>query len=315
MEFDPHTLKPTYRLLPGRPGRSYGLDMAARLGVPPEVIGRARARIGEDDTRLDDLLKHVENESRLLGLERQTLEQDRAEALKGRNEAASLLTAAREEARGIRTQARSEAREVLSTLRQKLRDLSRRAVLEQAEAKNASAQIEALNRKLVEPDAEQTPAVSGFVQNFHAGDKVRITRMNKTGTVLALHRDTLELEVAGKKIRLSAGEVAPAESASRSRSAITLSGWGTEMQEAEGTSDRLNIIGLRVAEGLAEVDRFIDRAGLSHFSTVTVIHGLGTGALKAAVTDFLKNHPLVASIRPGEPAEGGAGVTVAELKK
>jgi DNA mismatch repair protein MutS2 len=314
MEFDPHTLKPTYRLLPGRPGRSYGLDMAARLGVPPEVIGRARARIGDDDTRLDDLLKHVEDESRLLGLERQTLEQDREAALKDRNEAASQLKAAREEARGIRTQARSEAREVLSALRQKLRDLSRRAVLEQAEAKNVSAQIEALNRKL-EPNAELQPAVPGFVENIHAGDTVRITRLNKTGTVLALHRDTLELEVAGKKIRLSPGEVAPAEPASRTRPAISLSGWGTEFHEEEGASDRLNIIGLRVAEGLAEVDRFIDRAELGHFSTVTVIHGLGTGALKAAVTDFLKNHPLVASIRPGEPAEGGAGVTVAELKK
>jgi DNA mismatch repair protein MutS2 len=77
----------------------------------------------------------------------------------------------------------------------------------------------------------------------------------------------------------------------------------------------LNIIGYRVQEGRAEVDRFIDRAGLNHVSVVTVIHGLGTGALKTAVTDFLKNHPLVASIRPGEPSEGGAGVTVAELKK
>jgi DNA mismatch repair protein MutS2 len=77
----------------------------------------------------------------------------------------------------------------------------------------------------------------------------------------------------------------------------------------------LNIIGLRVADGLAEVDRFIDHAGLNHLSMVTVIHGLGTGALKSAVTGFLKGHPLIAAIRTGEPAEGGAGVTVAELKK
>ena len=156
---------------------------------------------------------------------------------------------------------------------------------------------------------------AAFVPDIHAGDTVRIARLNKTGTVLAAHRGMLELEVGGKKIKLSAADVMPAEFASRPRAPVTTSGWGTELHEEDGASDRLNIIGLRVAEGLAEVDRFIDRAGLSSLSVVTVIHGLGTGALKTAVTDFLKNHPLIASIRPGEPAEGGAGVTVAELKK
>jgi DNA mismatch repair protein MutS2 len=314
MEFDPQTLKPTYRLIPGRPGRSYGLDMAARLGVPSEVIDRARARIGEDDTRLEDLLKHMEDESRLLDLERQALEQDRTTALKDRNEAEFLLKKSREEVRDLRTQARAEAREVLSALRLRLRELSHRAVLDRAEANKVSAEIEALSRKL-EPDDERQPAISGFVRNIHAGDRVRITRLNKTGTVLALNRDSLELEVSGKKIRLSAADVSPAEPVLRQRPAATVSGWGTELHEEDGASDRLNIIGLRVEEGLAEVDRFIDRAVLSRFQIVTVIHGLGTGALKAAVTEFLKNHPLVGSIRTGEPAEGGAGVTVAELKR
>jgi DNA mismatch repair protein MutS2 len=141
-----------------------------------------------------------------------------------------------------------------------------------------------------------------------------VARLNKTGLVLCAS-GTLELEVGGKKIRLSAAEVMPQNPHSRRQAPVTTSGWGTELHEEDGASDQLNIIGLRVAEGLAEVDRFIDRAGLSGLSIVAVIHGLGTGALKTAVRDFLKNHPLVASIRPGEPAEGGAGVTVAELRK
>ncbi|HYA86201.1 MAG TPA: endonuclease MutS2 [Nitrospirota bacterium] len=314
MEFDPQTLKPTYRLIPGRPGRSYGLDMAASLGVPAEVIGCARARIGEDDTRLDDLLKHMEQESRLLDLERQALEKDRSAAAQDRRESASMLTAAREEARSIRIHAQSEARDVLHALRQKLRELSRNVRIEQAEANRVNAEIETLGKKL-EPDIEQQPAVTGSIRNIHAGDRVKIARLNKTGTVLALSRDTLELEVSGKKIKLQAADVAPAEPAVRQRPAVTISGWSTKLDEEEGVSDRLNILGLRVDEGLNEVDRFLDRAVFSHFSIVTVIHGLGTGALKAAVTKFLKNHPLVASIRPGEPLEGGAGVTVAELKK
>ncbi len=313
MEFDPQTLKPTYRIIPGRPGRSYGLDMAARLGVPDEVIGRARVRIGEADTRLENLLKDVEERSRLLASEQQALEQDRSAAVKDRNETASLLAAARAEARTLRTQAQAESREVLSALRQKLRDLSRTARIEQAEAKQAGVEIEALARKL-EPEVLQ-PAVPRTGLAIQAGDTVRITRLNKIGTVLTAHRSMVELEVAGKTIKLAAADVVPAGPASRQRTTISQPGWGTALSEEEGAPDRLNILGLRVEAGLAEVDRFIDRAGMSNLSTVTVIHGLGTGALKAAVTNFLKNHPLVASIRPGEPSEGGAGVTVAELRK
>jgi DNA mismatch repair protein MutS2 len=92
-------------------------------------------------------------------------------------------------------------------------------------------------------------------------------------------------------------------------------GWGAELHEEEGPLDRLNLLGLRVNEALAEVERFLDRVGMSNLTVVTIIHGLGTGALKTAVTKFLKDHPLITTIRPGEPAEGGAGVTVAELKK
>ena len=92
-------------------------------------------------------------------------------------------------------------------------------------------------------------------------------------------------------------------------------GWGAELHEEEGPQDRLYLLGFRVEEGLAEVGRFIDRACMANRSSVTVIHGLGTGALKQAVTEYLKDHPQIAAVRPGEPAEGGAGVTVAELKK
>jgi DNA mismatch repair protein MutS2 len=79
--------------------------------------------------------------------------------------------------------------------------------------------------------------------------------------------------------------------------------------------DRVNLLGLRVEEALAEVERIIDRAGVQGPHQITIIHGLGTGALKAAVTEYLKVHPVVANFRSGEPAEGGAGVTVAELKR
>jgi DNA mismatch repair protein MutS2 len=125
----------------------------------------------------------------------------------------------------------------------------------------------------------------------------------------------LEIEIGGKKIRLSANEVASVEPVSQKQQTTFAPGWGAELREVEGAPDRLNILGFHVDEGLTEVDRFIDRARIDGLSIVTVIHGLGTGTLKKAVVEFMKNHPLIASIRPGEAAEGGAGVTVAELKK
>jgi DNA mismatch repair protein MutS2 len=315
MEFDPNTLKPTYRLIPGRPGRSYGLDMAARLGVPDAVIQKARVRLGQDDARLEKLLAQVENDSRLLASERQALERELAAVQQERAEVTAALRTARDEVRSVKSKAKTEAKEILTSLRQKLRELSRVVALEQVDAKKVSAEVEALSRRL-EPDAsEGQPADAVLAIDIHTGDTVRIAKLNKTGTVISSHRGMLEIEVGGKKIRLSAAEVMPTESEPRPRNAVSTPGWGIHLREEENASDRLNIIGLRVDEGLAEVDRFIDRAGFNHLSVVTIIHGLGTGALKAAVTDFLKKHPLIASIRSGEPAEGGAGVTVAELKK
>ena len=314
MEFDPQTLKPTYRIIPGRPGRSYGLDMATRLGVPDEVIGRARARISGDDIRLETLLKQMESDSRLLAEERAELEQARAIAVQERAEAETALRTAREEARAVRSTTKEEARSVLAALRQKLRELTRAAAVERTELRTTASEVEALARKL-EPGGPDPHQRTGPLQDLRAGDRIKIARVSKTGVVLGSHRGMLEIEIDGKTVKLPPNDVTLIEPLARGQETARISGWGTELHEEEEPPDRLNIIGLRVEEGLAELDRFIDHAGMSGCLVVTVIHGLGTGALKAAVTGFLKNHPLIAAMRPGEPAEGGAGVTVAELKK
>ena len=314
MEFDPQTLKPTYRFIPGRPGRSYGLDMATRLGVPDEVIGRARARISGDDIRLETLLKQVEDNSRLLASEREFLEKECAAAKQERIEAASLLRAAKEEARAVKTRTKEEAREVLSALRQKLRELSRTTALEQADIRKTASEVEALAQALQPGELEQQ-AASAPLTDLHRGDRIKLVRVNKIGIVLGSQRGMLEIEVDGKKIKLPPSEVVLLDPVPQGQQASRAPGWGTELHEDEGPLDRLNLLGLRVNEALAEVERFIDRVGMGGPTVVTIIHGLGTGALKTAVTAYLKNHPLIAAIRPGEPAEGGAGVTVAELKK
>jgi len=315
MEFDPHTLKPTYRLIPGRPGRSYGLDMAARLGVPDAVIDRARVRISQDDIRLETLLKQVEDDSRQLAFEKEQLEQERATAYQDRIEAKTLLHAAKEDARVAASKAQEEARGLLAELRLKLRELSHAASLDQATVKRRLSEVETLGRQLKSAEVEENRTARIFTHDLHAGDRVKIARVNKTGMVLRSNGGVLEIEVDGKKIKLASNDVVQVDPVPQGQGLHRAPGWGTELLAEEDSPDRLNIIGLRVDEGLSEVDRFIDRTGMAGRTVVTIIHGLGTGALRAAVTAFLKNHPLVAAIRTGEPAEGGAGVTVAELKK
>jgi DNA mismatch repair protein MutS2 len=289
--------------------------MASRLGVPERILDRARALAGPDDVRLEKLLEQVEEDSRRLASERRLLEQELSAARQERSRAEEERRASADEVRHIKEKARTEAREVLSGLRQKLRELSRSPALDRADIKRVGEEAEALGSRLVSKAATERTGKAVHRRDFRSGETVRIERLNKTGTVLASHGEMLELEVGAKKIKLPAEEVVPVDAPSQTRLSVRTPGWSAELQEEEGAADRLNIIGLRVPEGLAEVDRFIDRAGLHHLTIVTVIHGVGTGALKTAVTEFLKNHPLIGSIRPGEPAEGGAGVTVAELKK
>ncbi|MGE5809826.1 MAG: endonuclease MutS2, partial [Nitrospirota bacterium] len=148
MEFDPATLLPTYRMIPGRPGRSYGLDMARKIGVPDEVIRKARARISEDDTRLEDLLRQVEADTQRLTAEREALEEELAASRRERAEAAVALSKARGEAREIKARAKAESREVVASLRQRLRELSRAAITGQTELRKQAAEVEALAAKL-----------------------------------------------------------------------------------------------------------------------------------------------------------------------
>ncbi len=315
MEFDSDTLKPTYRFLPGRPGRSYGLDMAGRIGIPPAVVNDARGRMNSDEAGLDRLLEQVEQDARRLGLELEAAEDARREAERRRQEAETLARAAADEARTARAKARQDARDVVDALRRKLKELSRVTGMGRPEVEEERRSVASLAARLEEREAPREETAPMGKYDLRPGDRVRIPRLRKTGTVLFVSGEELEVDSGGMKLRLRMRDAVPLEQKERQAPLPSDSGWSAALTEREGIADRLNLLGKRVDEALLEVDRFIDRAAVIGLRQVTVIHGLGTGALKEAVTAFLKGHALVESIRPGEPSEGGAGVTVAELKK
>ena len=312
MEFDPATLEPTYRFVPGRPGRSYGLDMAARLGIPGVVIEDARALLTDDEAGLDRLLEQVEQDARTLRQDREQAEADRQAAAVLKAEAVTASRAAADAARSITEKAKQDAREVLASLRQRLKELSRADALGREAAQRERQTVEALARRLEPPD-EEIDARPAITYTFHPGDRVRMPKIKQAGTVLFVHKDALEIDTGGIKLRVPSREAVPVDDAAAPGRTVG-SGWHADLEEREGIPDRIDLLGMRVAEAVETLDRFLDRAGLQGFHQVAIIHGLGTGALKEAVTAFLKGHALVASIRPGEPAEGGAGVTIAELK-
>ena len=314
MEFDPGTLQPTYRFLPGRPGRSYGLDMASLLGVPDDVVRDARARLSGDEVNLDRLLEQVEQDARKLRLEREQAQQDLSTAQRLKAEAEQLHRTASEEARTAKAKAKLDARDVLADLRQKLKELSRAASIDRGQVEQERQEINALARQLEPTDEEPVgqPILSGTIR---PGDRVRMPRLKRTGTVLFAHHDELEVDADGLKLKIASRDAVPLEQTAASKQGSPASGWSADIEEREGLPDRVNLLGLRVDEALAETERFLDGASAKGFHHATIIHGLGTGALKHAVTELLKGHPLVASFRIGEPSEGGAGVTVAELKR
>ena len=312
MEFDPVTLKPTYRMIAGRPGRSYGLDMAARFGIPGEIIEGARSRLEKDALRLEDLLEGLEQDARDLAGRREETEQEREAASRDRAAAERELTAAQKAAGEVLARARDEARTILSALRGKLRDLSRTVSMEPPKVHLVRSEVEQLARQLQPAEPERSDAAGLQVQ---PGERVKIPKFNAIGTVTASFRGAVEVDVAGKTFRLQTQDVFPLAAQKSGSGSGKGPGWSVDLLEDETAPDRVDIIGYHVPEGLAEVERMLNRAALHGLSSVVVIHGHGTGALRAAVNDFLKGHPLVAACRPGGQFEGGAGVTVAELKK
>jgi len=312
MEFDPGTITPTYRFISGRPGRSYGLDLAERLGVPDTVVASARARLTESEAGLDRLLEQIELDARDLRQQREAAEQDRAFARRQRDEAAALLKTAGEDARSVKLRARQDASDVLASLRQRLKDLSRTAVPAVISVPAERAAIAGLAGRL-EPDEPEPAETGGPGLPVNPGDRVRLLKFKKAGIVVSAHKDMLEVDADGIRLKLHVRDVVLTEKP-RQATRTSAPGWHAELENPEAPSDRLNLIGLRVEEALGELERFLDRAGVNGPSVVTIIHGLGTGALKRAVTAYLKGHPLVSATRTGEPAEGGAGVTVTELR-
>jgi DNA mismatch repair protein MutS2 len=335
--YDPDTYEPTYSLSLGTAGRSLALEMAERLGLPASIVRDARARRDAKEAQAEALLQCLEDEQQRLSLERQQFERERAE-----------LTLALERQRGLERELEARKRGEVERFR---RDLTRRGEEATRKAKDAVHQavrkLESERRALTNAagaarlavqraireaheDALQAPEVAPYVapepelptEVLTVGCRVRVRTLGLIGQVLALDpHGEAELAISGKRLRVPQSDLAvlatPAVlAASRARNAPRPgSGVGTATATLDGGSSEVHVVGLRVDEALPKVDKALDDAALSDRRSVRVVHGFGQGKLRQAVAELLQGHPHVAAFRPADPKEGGAGVTVVDLKE
>lgn len=312
MEFDPSTLRPTFRFRPGVPGSSYALELAERIGLPADVLQRARDRMGSDKTRLESLLveldrRRLEMQKAQDVLRRRTDEADRKTA-----DLAERLRALREETRAEKAKAVREAREIVAnagrTIEQAVRDV-RESMGDLAKIKSARAQVESLKTEIERREFEVAPPLLSGSDDFMPGDRVRMLDGSSEGEIVDIDGERATVLVGSMRIRL---EVRQLVRLTGSRPAAA--GAGGAPVELPAASPEVDVRGLTGDEAIVQVELALERAVVVGLHRVDIIHGKGTGALRKRVTEYLKSAPHIRSHRLADWNEGGAGVTVVELE-
>jgi DNA mismatch repair protein MutS2 len=318
VEFDPVTLRPTYRLLMGLPGRSNALAIASRLGLDQSIIENARKMLAPGEKRVEDLIGEIMKERNLLEQERrdasslrirlQTEEQElNTELTRLKTERDTLLKKAREEARNMVKETRREMENLLKRLREA-------SPTEQNKLANAAR--EGLEVRLVELE-EITEAPSIEYQGELAVDmRVLVASLKQEGLILDLNQDSALVQVGPLRVWVEQDQLSPVASPKekqREEAGTKYANLGRD--KAQRISPELDLRGLTVEEALHITDKYLDEALLVGLPWVRLIHGKGTGALRSAINDFVKKHPGVRNYRWGEFGEGGMGVTVVELER
>jgi DNA mismatch repair protein MutS2 len=331
VEFDPERLAPTFRLIYDRPGQSYALSIGARLGLPAALIERAHAHRSTQQRQLQELLARLDDRDRKDAERAAHLERREAESAGLLARAQAELEAAKASARETVARARAEAQRLVTEVRRHVNEEWDR--LKRAE--KSRPELERARKRLVET-ARQVEHTAGAAARepdgagpVVVGDRVEITHLGLKGDALGVDGETVTVQAGAVTVKVpmqalrvmsrgpsprpspqrGEGDTYPRPRRGRGQGEggrITTPGKGAVAVE-------LNIIGRTTDEARDLLEKYLDDAFLAGLSSVRIIHGKGTGALRRAVEELLSAHPLVAEHRPGASSEGGAGATVAAL--
>ena len=333
MEFDVQSLRPTYHLTLGLPGRSNALAIASRLGLPPEIIEGAKSTLDPDELRAEDLLNEIHRQRDLARTARQQAEDAQRRAEKLEAQLASRLDKIEDERRAILENARQKAEAEVFELQDELESLRRqmaRARQPLDALKPLQEQAERISETVQQP-VERQAAQTEPGQPLRLGDKVRVRSLKMDGVITAMTDTDYEVQVGNLRVRARqndirrAGEPEPVEEAGRqpgrrsSARGAKPSPVGDAPVKVAATpfypspGMELDLRGQRAEDAVDALDRYLESAYLAGLPFVRIIHGKGTGRLREVVREQLAQSPHVKTWESGGEKEGGDGVTVAKL--
>lgn len=325
-EFDVETLRPTYRLLIGIPGKSNAFAIASRLGIPNYIIEDAKTHLTEQDESFEDILTDLETSRKTLDKERETIaaykreierlkmetsqKQEKLEAQRDR-----ILREANEKAHAILEDAKETADETMRNFHK-----FGKANISAAEMEK---ERERLRKKMAKTRSGMTPEPAKPKKqykpsDFKLGESVKVLSMNLTGSVVSLPdaKGNLDVQmgILRSKVNISDLEIIDEKPNYLQKTSKRTGKGKIKMNKSLTVATEINLLGKTVDEAVAELDKYLDDASLAHLSSVRIVHGKGTGALRQGIHKYLKRQKHVKSFRLGAFGEGDAGVTIAELR-
>ena len=331
-EFDVATLRPTYRLTIGIPGKSNAFAIASKLGLPDYIINSAKDQIDSDAIDMETLLADLEASKRSMQEDEKAIEaykqeiESLKESLQKKEEnldtkKAEILKKAREEARDIIEDAKDVADQTIRDYN-KWRNNPHKADMRTMEEQRSKLRSKIKDYEKSGASETKKQTSNHKASDFHIGDTVQVLSMGTRGTITKLPDNKgiagVQMGILNSMLPISDLLIIPESTVSvngtkQKYSGKRAGGDHTSVSKSMTFSPELNVMGKTVDEACFEIDKYLDDAVLAHISRVTIIHGKGTGALRKGIWQYLKKHPLVQSYRSGEFGEGEYGVTIVEL--
>ncbi|HEX2697693.1 MAG TPA: endonuclease MutS2 [Anaerolineales bacterium] len=320
LEFDIQTLRPTYKLTIGLPGRSNALLIAQRLGLDPGIVNAAKSEIHPDDLRADKLLDDIRKERNRTSREGEKLEKARGKLETQTRELEKRLEKIEDERRDVLAKARAEGELEVAVLKQNIESLKgqlKKARQPLQAVKDIEEKLDAIQEKIespVERKGNQRSAISD--QSLKLGEKVWITSLNSEGVVTALSESDAEVQIGTLRVRAKLSDLEKPSAVSgqpkhKTQSETSYQPPKVGRQQSPGIE--ISLRGKLVEDGLDELDKYLEKAYSAGLPFVRVVHGKGTGKMREAVRAALKDSPYVKSFEEARENEGGAGVTIAKL--
>ena len=325
-EFDVETLRPTYRLLLGIPGKSNAFAISSKLGLPDYIIEKAKEQLSEHEESFEDLLTDLEDS-------RRTIEKEHAEIASYKREIEQLknklekkqhrldeqkeriIREANEKANSILREAKEFADETMKNFRKFGKENISAADMERERERIRQQIAKTQNSSKIEV---QKPKKTYKPSDFRLGESVKVLSMNLTGTVNSLPDAKgnlfVQMGILRSQVHISDLEIIEEPMSITAKQMRRTSSGKMKMGKSMHISPEINLLGKTVDEAIAELDKYLDDAYLAHLSPVRIVHGKGTGALRQGVHNYLKRQKHVKSFRLGAFGEGDAGVTIVEFK-